>query len=74
MNYLIKTQGLMCAHCEAKVETALLNIDGVTNAEASHEDQTIEVSCSTSISPKELTQAIESAGTNFYVLAIEEHN
>ena len=32
MNYIIKTEGLMCGHCDASVETALLNVAGVTDA------------------------------------------
>ncbi len=30
MRYTIKTSGLMCGHCDATVETALLNVVGVT--------------------------------------------
>ena len=30
MRYTIKTSGLMCGHCDATVETALLNVAGVT--------------------------------------------
>ena len=30
MNYVIKTAGLMCGHCDATVETALLYVAGVT--------------------------------------------
>ena len=34
MRYTIKTSGLMCGHCDATVETALLNVVGVTDADA----------------------------------------
>ena len=34
MRYTIKTSGLMCGHCDATVETALLNVAGVTDADA----------------------------------------
>ena len=40
MRYTIKTSGLMCGHCDATVETALLNVAGVTDADADHETQT----------------------------------
>ena len=46
MNYIIKTEGLMCGHCDATVETALLNVAGVTDADADHETQTVTVECS----------------------------
>ena len=36
MNYIIKTEGLMCGHCDASVETALLNVAGGTDAEKFH--------------------------------------
>ena len=34
MRFTIKTSGLMCGHCDATVETALLNVAGVTDADA----------------------------------------
>ena len=45
MRYTIKTSGLMCGHCDATVETALLNVAGVTDADADHETQTVQVEC-----------------------------
>lgn len=72
MNYIIKTEGLMCGHCDAKVETALLNISGVTDADADHETQTVEVECSSEVTPKQLAQAIEQAGEKFRALSIDE--
>ena len=32
MKYIIKTEGLMCGHCDASVETELLKVAGVTDA------------------------------------------
>lgn len=43
MKYVIKTEGLMCGHCDATVETALLKVAGVTDADSDHETQTVEV-------------------------------
>ena len=54
MNYIIKTEGLMCGHCDASVETALLNVAGVTDAEADHETQTVTVTCSDEVAPEQL--------------------
>ena len=41
MNYRISTEGLMCGHCDASVETELLKLAGVTDADADHETQTV---------------------------------
>ena len=49
MHYTIKTSGLMCGHCDATVETALLNVAGVTDADADHETQTVQVECADTV-------------------------
>ena len=49
MRYTIKTSGLMCGHCDATVETALLNVAGVTDADADHETQTVQVECADTV-------------------------
>ena len=60
MNYIVKTSGLMCGHCDATVETALLNVAGVTDADADHETQTAE----------QLAAAVEAAGEKFHALSV----
>ncbi len=72
MNYIIKTEGLMCGHCDASVETALLNVAGVTDAEADHETQTVTVTCSDKVAPEQLSVAVQSAGEKFRALSVEE--
>lgn len=72
MNYIIKTEGLMCGHCDASVETALLNVAGVTDAEADHETQTVTVTCSDEVAPEQLSAAVQSAGEIFRALSVEE--
>lgn len=72
MNYIIKTEGLMCGHCDASVETALLNVAGVTDAEADHEAQTVTVECSDAVTRKQLAEAVEAAGEKFRALSVEE--
>ena len=54
MRYTIKTSGLMCGHCDATVETALLNVAGVTNADADHETQTVQVECADTVTAEQL--------------------
>lgn len=70
MNYIITTEGLSCGHCDAKVETALLNVAGVTDADADHETQTVTVECSDDVTPEQLAAAVEGAAEKFHALAV----
>lgn len=70
MRYTIKTSGLMCGHCDAKVETALLNVVGVTDADADHETQTIQVECANIVTAEQLAAAVEGAGEKFHALSV----
>ena len=70
MRYVIKTAGLMCGHCEANVETHLLEVPGVTNAEADHETNTVEVVCSDDVTPEQLRAAVAAASEKYQVLEI----
>lgn len=72
MNYIIKTEGLMCGHCDATVETALLNVAGVTDADADHETQTVTVECSDDVTPEQLAEAVNGAGEKFCALSVQE--
>lgn len=71
MNYTIKTEGLHCGHCDAAVESALLNVAGVTDADADHEVNVVEVTCEDSVTPEQLATAIEGAGDSFKVVEIK---
>lgn len=71
MNYTIKTEGLHCGHCDAAVESALLNVAGVTDADADHEVNVVEVTCEDSVTPEQLAAAIEGAGGSFKVVEIK---
>ena len=70
MNYVIKTSGLMCAHCDATVESALLKVAGVIDADADHTAQTVSVEADASVSTDALMAAVEAAGENFHALSI----
>ena len=72
MNYIIKTEGLMCGHCDATVETALLNVAGVTDADADHETQTVTVECSDDVTPEQLAEAVNGAGEKVHALSVQE--
>lgn len=70
MRYTIKTSGLMCGHCDAAVETALLNVVGVTDADADHETQTVLVECADTVTAEQLAAAVEAAGEKFHALSV----
>ena len=70
MRYTIKTSGLMCGHCDATVETALLNVVGVTDADADHETQTVQVECADTVTAEQLAAAVEGAGEKFHALSV----
>jgi Cu2+-exporting ATPase len=54
--------GMMCPHCEATVEKALKQIDGVTDAKASHEQGTAEVILNRAVDRNVLNTAVIDAG------------
>ena len=72
MKYIIKTEGLMCGHCDASVETELLNVVGVTDADADHETQAVEVETSEAVDTNLLAQAVHAAGEKFHALSVIE--
>lgn len=71
MKYVIKTEGLMCGHCDATVETALLKVAGVTDADSDHETQTVEVEAE-GVTADQLKAAVEGASENFKCLSVTE--
>ena len=70
MNYTIKTEGLHCSHCDAAVETELMKIAGVTDADADHETNTVTVECAGDVAPEALEAAVTAAGDAFKVVSI----
>ncbi|MDY2777422.1 MAG: heavy metal-associated domain-containing protein [Collinsella sp.] len=70
MHYTIKTQGLMCGHCDASVESELLKVAGVTDADADHETQTVEVEADRPGMEEELAAAVHAAGDTFSALSV----
>lgn len=62
MNYTIKTEGLHCGHCDAAVETELMKVAGVTDADADHETNTVTVECAGDVAPEALEAAVVAAG------------
>ena len=62
MEKVIKIEGMMCPHCEARVKKILEEIDGVENALTSHTDANAVITLSKDISNDVLKAAIEDAG------------
>ena len=62
MEKTLKIEGMMCAHCEARVKKSLEEIDGVKSAEVSHEKGTAEIRLSKDVSDDILKKAVEDQG------------
>ena len=62
MKKTIKVDGMMCPRCEAHVTKALLAIDGVTEATASHEENLATVTLSKDVADDILIKAIVDEG------------
>ena len=69
MQYIIKTEGLHCGHCDASVETELMKIAGVTDADADHETNTVQVETEGGVAAEALAGAVVAAG--FKALSVE---
>ena len=62
MKKLMKIEGMMCAHCEARVKKALEAIDGVESAAPSHEAGEAVLELSKPVDDAALTAAVVDAG------------
>ncbi len=62
MEKIIKVEGMMCPHCEARVKSALEAIAGVESAVASHKEGTVTVILSSPVEDKILTDTITAQG------------
>ena len=62
MEKVIKVEGIMCPHCEARVKKCLEAIDGVSEAVASHTEGTATVKLEKEVPFETLKAAIEGEG------------
>ncbi len=62
MEKIMKIEGMMCGHCEARVKQTLEAIDGVIAAEVSHEQNQAKLTLSKDVSDDALKKAIEEQG------------
>ena len=52
-------EGMMCPHCEMRVKNALEALDGVTEAQVSHEANSAIVEMTDEVANEVLTKAVE---------------
>ena len=62
MEKTMKIEGMMCMHCEARVKKCLEELDGVTEAIVSHEQNSAVVKLSKDISDEVLKKTVEDQG------------
>lgn len=62
MKKTIKIEGMMCPRCSNHVKDALIKLDGVSNAEVSHETGLAELTLDKDISNDILSKAVTDAG------------
>ena len=62
MEKVMKIEGMMCPHCEARVKKTLEEIDGVESAVCSHESGTATLTLTADISDDILKNAVEAQG------------
>ena len=69
MEKTMKIEGMMCAHCEARVKKALEAVEGVSQAAVSHEAGTAVVTLASDVADEVLTKAVEDQ--DYKVLGVE---
>ena len=62
MEKMIRVDGMMCHHCEMRVENALLALDGVGSVKADHEKKEVRVTLEKDVSDALLRSTIEKEG------------
>ena len=70
MMKIIKIEGMMCPNCSGRVKKVLEGIEGVAEADVSHERGDATVTLSSKIPDEELISAITDAG--YKVLGVSE--
>ena len=65
MTKTVKIEGMMCAHCEARVKKALEALDGVISVTASHAANNAVIESSKEIADDEIKAAVEAEGYTY---------
>lgn len=71
MKKIITIEGMSCAHCSGRVQKALIGLDGVVDAQVSHETKLAVVETSREIANDLLKETIETAGYEVIEIASE---
>ena len=56
---ILKVEGMTCEGCERRIQNALMDIDGVENAKASHVDKNVKITLNKDVDINTLKEAIE---------------
>ena len=59
MEKTMQVEGMMCTHCEARVQKALEKLEGVESAKADHVSGKVVVTLSKNVANDVLKQAVE---------------
>lgn len=62
MEKLMVVEGMSCGHCSARVEKALMELDGVSKASVNLNTKEVRVELTGDLSADILTDAVEDAG------------
>ncbi len=62
---MIKIGGMMCEHCEKRIQKALMSVPGVTSAEADYKSGTAVIHTNQEVHETELKAAVEAAGYQY---------
>jgi Cu+-exporting ATPase len=62
MEKLMVVEGMSCGHCSARVEKALMELDGVSKASVNLDTKEVRVELTGDLSADILTDAVEDAG------------
>mgnify|MGYP002554566592 CR=1 FL=1 len=62
MEKVLKVEGMMCQHCQARVQKALEAVDGVQSVVVNLEEKTATVTMEKDVKPSALIQAVVDAG------------
>lgn len=59
---VIKVNGMMCPHCEARVKAALESVEGIDSAAPSHEKGEVKIALSAAVSDEIIEKTVSEAG------------
>lgn len=61
----ISVKGMMCGHCEAHVKKAIEGIEGIKEAAASHDTDSVDIELTADVDEALIRAAVEEAGYEY---------